>query len=166
MTPRHGRIEAPKGECAFCHSKPLPKRHRRWCSTACAEEGLIRSNANFARQKVFARDKGVCAQCGVDTQVLERGSWKLRDLVWRLKLDGRYDWAEALRMAAVPYAIRSVHTWEMDHIIPVSEGGGMCGLDNLRTLCRACHRATTAGLKKRLAHERRRLKRHGIALTV
>lgn len=29
--------------------------------------------------------------------------------------------------------------WEADHIIPVSKGGGCCGLDNLRTLCRKCH---------------------------
>jgi 5-methylcytosine-specific restriction endonuclease McrA len=48
------------------------------------------------------------------------------------------------------------HTWEADHIIPVVEGGGQCGLDNYRTLCLACHRAETAALARRRAEARRR----------
>lgn len=45
--------------------------------------------------------------------------------------------------------------WEMDHVVPVTEGGGRCGLENLRTLCRPCHVDATAALAKRLAHARR-----------
>lgn len=41
--------------------------------------------------------------------------------------------------------------WEADHIIPVSEGGGGCGLDNLRTLCGDCHKQETKLLRSRLA---------------
>jgi hypothetical protein len=40
--------------------------------------------------------------------------------------------------------------WDMDHIVPVAEGGGGCGLDNLRTLCRLCHVRVTTELRKRL----------------
>jgi len=38
---------------------------------------------------------------------------------------------------------------EIDHIIPVCEGGGCCGLDNLRTLCNSCHRKETNKLMAR-----------------
>ena len=31
------------------------------------------------------------------------------------------------------------NAWHADHIIPVYKGGGMCQLDNLRTLCVPCH---------------------------
>ena len=31
------------------------------------------------------------------------------------------------------------NAWHADHIIPVYAGGGMCQLDNLRTLCVPCH---------------------------
>lgn len=61
----------------------------------------------------------------------------------------------------------NTHLWEADHIVPVVHGGGgACGLDNLRTLCRACHHRETAQLasirakdkrvqKKRARHEAR-----------
>ena len=32
---------------------------------------------------------------------------------------------------------------DADHIKPVYEGGGSCGLDNIRTLCIACHKKNT-----------------------
>ena len=32
------------------------------------------------------------------------------------------------------------HFWQVDHIKPVSGGGGQCSLDNLQTLCTVCHR--------------------------
>lgn len=43
-----------------------------------------------------------------------------------------------------------VDVWEMDHITPLIEGGGD-GLDNLRTLCLACHRSETLELRQRRA---------------
>lgn len=48
--------------------------------------------------------------------------------------------------------------WDMDHVVPVVEGGGECGLDGLRSLCRQCHKAETAKLAARLAEKRRREK--------
>lgn len=44
--------------------------------------------------------------------------------------------------------------WEADHIVPVSEGGGCCGLENMRTLCGDCHNKETAKLKRRLSLKR------------
>ena len=46
------------------------------------------------------------------------------------------------------------HLWEADHVVPVIEGGGACGLDNLQTLCVPCHRAATRELRARLARSR------------
>lgn len=49
--------------------------------------------------------------------------------------------------------------WEMDHIIPVIEGGGLCGLDGYRTLCRPCHKSESAALAQRRAQNRQDSKR-------
>jgi len=40
--------------------------------------------------------------------------------------------------------------WQADHINPVAEGGGECGLENYRTLCVPCHRDVTRQLMSRL----------------
>jgi 5-methylcytosine-specific restriction endonuclease McrA len=45
--------------------------------------------------------------------------------------------------------------FEMDHIVPVVEGGGLCGLDGYRTLCSPCHKLETKALAKRRAQQRR-----------
>lgn len=48
--------------------------------------------------------------------------------------------------------------WQADHIIPVSEGGGECGLDNMRTLCTRHHKEATKALAARRAEARRKAK--------
>jgi len=58
------------------------------------------------------------------------------------------DWAWAVK---IKLNGRSRHIWEMDHILPVEEGGGACGIENLRVLCKPCHSVVTGELRKRLA---------------
>ena len=33
------------------------------------------------------------------------------------------------------------NAWHADHILPVYKGGGLCQIENLRTLCVPCHQA-------------------------
>ena len=35
------------------------------------------------------------------------------------------------------------NAWQADHVVPVYRGGGLCGLENLRTLCTPCHADVT-----------------------
>jgi 5-methylcytosine-specific restriction endonuclease McrA len=51
--------------------------------------------------------------------------------------------------------VRSRSLWEADHIVPVCEGGGECGLDNYQTLCVPCHREETRKLARKRADERK-----------
>lgn len=119
------------GTCRYCGGPVLPPR-RTFCSgrrasiardgtilvagDGCVHEHCLRSQPAYARQLVYARDRGKCELC--PTVCTRRG-------------------------------------WEMDHRVPVVEGGGSCGLENLRTLCRACHRRETAALARRRAERRR-----------
>ncbi|KAF3772460.1 DNA annealing helicase and endonuclease [Nymphaea thermarum] len=45
------------------------------------------------------------------------------------------------------------NAWHADHVIPVYKGGGECRLENMRTLCVACHSKVTAAqrVERRLA---------------
>jgi hypothetical protein len=43
-----------------------------------------------------------------------------------------------------------ISPWAADHIVPVVEGGGECGIENIRTLCLGCHASVTKELRGRL----------------
>lgn len=125
-------ITSPSGErsCAYCR-KPMKHKGMKYCSRACRDEVYIQLDPGFARQKVGRRDSGVCSMCGCDTKKLER---ILRRVRWAVREPVKRELGFDSRM----------HYWEMDHIIPVIEGGGLCGLDNLRTLCLPCHKSRKA----------------------
>lgn len=148
------------GLCRWCGT-PVGGRRRSWCSDACQSDFLIRWNPSSAAHHVYRRDKGVCAVCGIDTDEIKALKRRIcRDLhrstpINRIIING-YDYADvhAEEKAWGPWA-RYGTLWEADHIIPVIEGGGCCGLDNLRTLCIMCHKAETKALAARRAQARR-----------
>lgn len=131
--------------CRFCNRRVLPPR-RTFCSDQCVHEWSVRSNVQYARAHVFLRDRGVCSICGIDTVALADELTQLRtsdEAEWRRQ------WAEMVSQGWD--AARQLNMWDADHILPVTEGGGLCGLENLRTLCIPCHRAETRKLRARMA---------------
>jgi 5-methylcytosine-specific restriction endonuclease McrA len=147
----------------------VPKGRLTFCSDSCVDEWKVRTNPGHARRLVFNRDHGVCAICGLDTERLRK---ELRDLLYadrnhrgerlnsyRKPSANRYEllletpFTRRLDLCRMPWRLRLLCNsfWEMDHIIPVIEGGGCCGLSGLRTLCWRCHARETRYLKGRRA---------------
>jgi 5-methylcytosine-specific restriction enzyme A len=124
--------------CRWCRSE-VPKGRRTFCSEACIHEWKLRTDPGYLRDKVFARDRGVCAQCGADTVALRRDMRKL-DFAARRQFLKQWKLREGSRKSL----------WDADHIVPVAEGGGQCDLSNMRTLCLLCHGKATAALRGRL----------------
>lgn len=112
--------------CRECGTE-VPKGRRSFCSKECVDRWRVRTDPGYARLLVFRRDKGICAQCGTDTM-------------------------EGLKR---PRARGTGHLWQADHIVPVVEGGGECSIENLRTLCTACHQRETNELRARLSEARK-----------
>ncbi len=125
-----------------------------------------RSRKNYLRAHVFARDRGVCAHCGLDAEKLDRVARIMANDTFPPAENWHYIYRHTdcydarpesafdryrLFLAKLGFGhmtqIRSL--WQMDHIIPHCEGGP-CTLDNLRTLCRPCHKAESAELMKRV----------------
>ncbi len=141
--------------CKWCR-KEVPKRRKYWCSDECTSAVGIYYSPTSMRWAVEARDHGICAKCGRDCEKLKRVEqytferWKGYDRKdkspkWWMNLVSKYPWVRR-------------HTWEANHKKPVIEGGGMCGLDNMETLCIPCHRVETKILAQRRAKARKETK--------
>lgn len=163
---KRGKVFGPDGVlvCKCGCGRPPGKGRRYWHSAECVEQWKIRNDPATVREAVWKRDRGVCAVCGDDTKDHaqrhreEIAAWRAREPKWELPPPG------TPRVSDLPAARRAwwdqrprtrQHFWEADHIVPVCEGGGQCGLENYRTLCLPCHRNATTELRKRIAERRR-----------
>lgn len=147
-------------------------KQRTFCGPECVHLWKLRSDPGYQARHVLERDKGVCARCGLDCLALLA---ELKQLAAR-EASARYGAAQhvpANYIALRPVGFPEFHArcdelglprhhralgrrlWEMDHTVPVIEGGGSCGLENLRTLCWTCHRKETAALAARRAEARK-----------
>jgi len=134
--------------CRWCEGPVLAKNRRTFCSDPCVHEFRLRSDPGYLRAQVFKRDKGVCASCDVDTVELQT---KLRAR-WQFDL---YGCKRVLAACSIPESRLFGGTlWDADHILPVIEGGGLVGLEGMRTLCIPCHVDATAELARRRAKGR------------
>lgn len=127
------------GLCRGCH-KPVPKGRQTWCGDACQKIYL----PAFVNRAVRIRDKGICFECQQKISDLVR-KWTAENpepvwnRVWRHNThrdEIEKFWKDSKRWEAM------VPKEEIDHIVPFSEGGKTV-LENLRTLCTACHKART-----------------------
>lgn len=165
----------------------VPPPRRTFATDACVHRWKLRTDSAYQRDLVFVRDGGVCANCGVDTRLLRKLflaachdvdaavmplDARERAAAERSLGGQRYTLVQAARGIAI--AIVTVRAallgfdpgrrtwWDMDHVRPVVEGGGVLDnaspeevLGNLRTLCQPCHKRETAALAARRASVRR-----------
>jgi 5-methylcytosine-specific restriction enzyme A len=145
-TTSHALSKGPNGLtlCRWCDLEILAKRRRTFCSDYCVHQWRLRTDPGYLRDQVFARDRGICDRCSIDTIAAYAALKRARGTT---------------RIAGLHlYGMKSITTrrslWDADHIRPVAEGGGQCDLDNIRTLCLLCHREATAQLRQRLRQTR------------
>lgn len=150
--------------CRRCQ-REVGKGRRTFCSDDCVHEWKIRTSPSYMRECVFRRDQGICAICRINTGIIYRLfsnlliKANLNHLYWRWaemcdKDPERYQSLVRFR-CRFPWFRADISPWAADHIIPVVEGGGECGLENIRTLCLGCHDEETGKLRERLKLKRR-----------
>lgn len=138
----HQLSRGPNGRplCRWCELEILSRRRRTFCSDGCVHQHRLRTDPGYLRDRVFARDRGICALCRSDTVAIYAALKRAR--------------GQARAAGLSVYGMKTISSrrslWDADHILPVAEGGGQCDLDNLRTLCLPCHREATAQLRLRL----------------
>jgi 5-methylcytosine-specific restriction protein A len=169
-----------------CGREVVPPRLN-WFSNECVANWQLVNDPATIRRLVYERDHGICALCGADCEIERRMQRETYELWMWLALreaeqlfelrklpepwlnsgqawSNCYTWASRWvrkDMSARGWNIDAKHTWEADHIVPVCEGGGQCGLDNYRTLCLPCHKRVTREFAARRAAERRKCRSVG-----
>jgi 5-methylcytosine-specific restriction enzyme A len=161
ISPKHGWVEAnelprrPNGRalCRNCGTE-VPRGRRTFCSEGCVDDWASRYSPTLMRQRVFRRDGGICALCGVDTTKLGMAFTAEWRRVKRARTEQeRRDRAEFRQRYRWFFRRRTY--WDADHIVPVVEGGGECTMTNIRTLCVPCHQRVTKEQSRNRASQRR-----------
>lgn len=136
-------VESVVRNCLWCQAEIQAPRVT--CSEQCLHEYRLRHEPSYFREQVFLRDKGICATCELDIVAIYNQIQQLpeqeRQRLWKLH--------------EIPPHRRNGPAWDLDHIVEVVDGGGMCGLDNAQTLCCSCHKKKTARLATARAMQRR-----------
>ena len=149
--------KGPNGEnlCRWCLKKVSPPR-RTFCSPDCVHEYSLRTSTSYARRCVRLRDKGICAKCGLDTYKITKGLRK------PLKGETKTQWKNRVSAIRKKYRLgpKRVTAWDMDHILAVAEGGGLCGLLGYQTLCTICHQVKSKEMMaRRRESKKKKIKR-------
>jgi 5-methylcytosine-specific restriction enzyme A len=152
---KHPRGPNGRGLCRMCGIE-VPLGRRTFCGEDCVHQYRLRNDARYASNHFKTKDKGICAICGIDTLKVRR------EFLKELKEAGGH-WSEEGKAVLQKYkeagwVTNRVRFFDIDHIIPVIEGGGPQDWDkekdyteNLRLLCHVCHKEETRKLRKRLA---------------
>ncbi|CAE7899600.1 Zranb3 [Symbiodinium sp. KB8] len=154
------------------HRKSESGEGEMFCAGPCRARYFGKRSGASLRRQLFELERGVCQRCGLDCHGL-----------WQNLKSSNSSWLEELqkhsRMAAESNSAQSaaLHTllshltrfdsespddfkltegslWQADHILPVWQGGGACGLENLQTLCASCHSLKTSEETKQRAKAR------------
>uniref|UniRef100_A0A1D2A8V2 DNA annealing helicase and endonuclease ZRANB3 n=1 Tax=Auxenochlorella protothecoides TaxID=3075 RepID=A0A1D2A8V2_AUXPR len=147
----------------------LDNNYLLFCSGACEAAFALKRSGGAIRRALFRLERGVCTnpQCKLDChalvtrlQIIEKGSagWeqRRREVLQRLAPSFLHHGNKTLLDSLIRSAVEG-NAWHADHVIPVYQGGGGCGIENLRTLCVVCHKKVTADQAKARAAERKRL---------
>ena len=141
--------------CRWCKGPVLAKRRTRFCSAACVLEWEVRINSSKLRRRVRLRDKGVCKLCGLDTSIVKAQFTTCKQA---------YGVADAIEIVTDQFQLHPILAkhlrrrrglWQMDHIIPVSQGGDWFDMRNLQTACIPCHITKTSAEATERAGRRR-----------
>jgi hypothetical protein len=125
------------GACAWCGTE-LPPRRRSWCSDRCGDAFWANHWFSVARSTAKRRDRYRCTQCGarapkrpVKTHYTAHAKYLAAMRAWRKE--------------------KRTSRLEVNHKVPCigkhAELSCAHHLDNLETLCPACHKQHTAALR-------------------
>jgi len=148
--------------CRWC-AKPLKGgSNTSYCSPECQHEIEVRCIWKVLAYNIYLRDGCKCQKCGLNIDDLEKFfSWYRKTFRKYSSVipgsDSAYGSVAQQQHWPFPDVLRrdlgfpENHSYEINHIVALVEGGAPLDPDNLETLCVPCHKKHTAALRRRLA---------------
>lgn len=68
--------------CSCGCGRPPGKGRRTWHSQECVDRWMVANSSQYVRGKLYERDKGVCAMCGVDSVKAEHRAKMATEWYW------------------------------------------------------------------------------------
>ncbi|KAK6183076.1 hypothetical protein SNE40_010622 [Patella caerulea] len=129
----------------------------RFCSLPCADSHWTKTDSGYCRDKIYQIEHGICQVCQFDAHSFYIQIRETTDVKQRIKLISESKFCKLKSKIKEQMTRKPVEGqfWHLDHIKPVWEGGGMCDIDNMRTLCVICHHTVTAKQATKRAQVRR-----------
>jgi len=139
-------LKPKRGHCKFCGDRIIDRQGKinkgAFWHSECSLKWSIMNNPQVARRFVFVRDRGICADCGMDCSPGGQSSDQVRRIIEEILNPVDYG-----KPGLKPLALGR---WELDHIIPLSEAPKqgnpheLWTLKNMATRCPPCHTVKTA----------------------
>nr|GEV10233.1 DNA annealing helicase and endonuclease ZRANB3 isoform X1 [Tanacetum cinerariifolium] len=154
--------------CKLCQKMCMKKSAKEpeffedlFCDLECYDEFRLRTSNRCLRMELAQIEHGVCTNCHLDCRTLVKNIKPMSLLNRR-----EFIMKKAPKLAARKTLLEKLisdptegNAWHADHIVPVYRGGGECRLENMRTLCIACHAEVTAAQCAERRSERAKAKR-------
>lgn len=149
-----------KVRCRFCKGPITEKRRKFYCGKKCSKDfsiHVIPTGWSTIRDRAIARDGARCTLCKdgpmSEADLADKAE---ADRLWELYRVERTE--ENRKRCKAIWDRRAQRDLEVDHIKPVARYPMQeFDLDNVRTLCRACHLRHGARPPPRLTSQNRRL---------
>jgi len=126
------KIKGPKGSCKWCLIK-IDNNRKKYCSKDCkASAWAFFYPQKYAYPFLSERQGGKCAHCSY--LFIERTKKVKRNESYLIGWDK--ETGKSIRKDDICYYD---DMGDVDHIIPIHQGGEILGLENIQLLCRGCH---------------------------
>lgn len=136
----------PGGFCCWCNVAPVVRPMRRYCDTVCRQSADLFTYPQSPSAKAYMfieLQDCVCHDCGEDFSY----EWAAKlERLHQINADHVRDgWRKHLEPVTYhQMGYNCGDRWQVDHKIPISEGGDGVGFHNCRVICAPCHMKKSA----------------------
>ena len=138
-----------KKQCTWCGDQ-VGKGRSTWCSDECVTEFRSRCDSQYQARAAASRDQWICQLCGRDVRQAKKDYEvelaELKKAAGSLYSPAGFmapQYVTAIENLQLKHGYARSSWYEIDHIVRVEHGGGLCTIENLRLLCGSCHLTVT-----------------------